>query len=130
MELDFNSKLTYVPKFNGNREVPAAEQFTVIYRNPTPALKSRLLPKPELRFRIDNEGRVDGGETIVSQDRKAIIDGMLIRIDGLAYKLDGETKHITDARTLWEAPIVFDELIDELAEHFRNELEKKVDQKN
>lgn len=130
MELEFSAKLTYVPKFNGNREAPAAEQFTVVYRNPTPALKSRLLPRPELRFRIDNEGRVAGGETIVSQDRKAIIDGMLIRIDGLSYKLDGETKQITDARTLWEAPIVFDELIDELAEHFRNELEKKVDQKN
>ncbi|WP_304223125.1 hypothetical protein [Gracilinema caldarium] len=130
MELDFSSKLTYVPKFNGNREASAAEQFTVVYRNPTPALKSRLLPRPELRFRIDNEGRVAGGETIVSQDRKAIIDGMLVRIDGLSYKLDGETKLITDAKTLWEAPIVFDELIDELADHFRNELEKKVDQKN
>ncbi len=130
MELEFSAKLTYVPKFNGNREAPTSEQFIVVYRNPTPALKSRLLPRPELRFRIDTEGRVAGGETIVSQDRKAIIDGMLLRIDGLSYKLDGETKHVTDAKTLWEAPIVFDELIDELAEHFRSELEKKVDQKN
>ena len=130
MELEFSAKLTYVPKFNGNRDAPASEQFVVVYRNPTPALKSRLLPKPELHFRIDNEGRVAGGETVVSQDRKAIIDGMLIRIEGLSYKLDGETRYISDSKSLWESPIIFDELIDELAEHFRGELEKKVDQKN
>ena len=130
MELEFSAKLTYVPKFNGNRDAPASQQFVVVNRNPTPALKSRLLSKPELRFRIDNEGRVEGGEAVVSQDRKAIIDGMLIRIDGLSYKLDGEDRRIVDAKGLWEAPIVFDELIDELSEHFRSELEKKVDQKN
>ena len=130
MELEFSAKLTYVPKFNGNREAPAADRCTVIYRNPTPALKSRLLPKPELRFHYDSDGRVEGGETVITQDRKAIIDGMLIRIDGLSYKLDGETRHITDAKSLWDAPIIFDELIDELAEHFRAELEKKIDQKN
>jgi len=130
MELEFSTKLTYIPKFNGNREASPQERFTVVYRNPTPAMKSRLLPKPELRFRYDSEGRVEGGETVVSMDRKALIDGMLIRIDGLSYKIDGEVKHITDARSLWEAPIVFDELIDELAEHFKSELEKRIDEKN
>lgn len=130
MELEFSAKLIYVPKFNGNREAPASERFTVVYRNPTPSLKSRLLPKPELRFRYDAEGRVEGGETIIAQDRKAVIDGMLIRIDGLSYKLDGEVKQITDAKSLWDAPVIFDELIDELADHFRSELGKTIDQKN
>ena len=130
MELEFSSRLTYVPKFKGNREAPPETRFSVVYKNPTTAMKSRLLARPEMRFRYDSEGRVEGGDTVIQSDRKSIVDSMIIRIDGLDYKLDGEKKQISDAKTLWEAPTGFDELIDELADFFKAELEKKIAEKN
>lgn len=130
MELEFSSKLTYTPRWNGNRETTESDRVTVVYRNPTLAMKGRLLPKPDLRFQYDPAGNVKGGEVAVGSDRKAIIDGMLLRIDGLAYRLDGERKVISSTRELWEAPSEYDGLIDELADFFRKELEKKVEEKN
>ncbi len=130
MELQFSTKLTYVPKFRGNREAAESDRIVVTYRNPTVAMKARLLPRPELRFRYDAQGNVQGGETVVVQDRKTLIDGMLVRIEGLVCTIDGERKIITDAKGLWEAPAALDELIDELAEFFRSELDSKVDEKN
>lgn len=130
MELDFSSRITFTPKFNGNREAPESERFTVTYKNPTPTMKNRLISHPELRFHYDAEGRVEGGDTVVPNDRKAIVDTMIIRLDGLSYTIDGEKKTITDAKTLWEAPVIFDGLITELADEFRIALEKKVEEKN
>lgn len=130
MELDFSSRITFTPKFNGNRTAPESDRFTVTYKNPTPSMKGRLISKPELRFRYDAEGRVEGGDTVIPNDRKAIVDTMIIRIDGLSYTIDGEKKAITDAKTLWEAPVIFDGLITELADEFRIALENKVEEKN
>ncbi len=130
MELEFSTKLTYVPKFNGNLDASPDERFSVVYKNPTPSMKSRLIGRPELRFRYDAEGRVEGGDTVIQNDRKAIVDEMIIRIDGLAYKLDGEKKTISNAKTLWDAPVVYDGLIDELAEFFKDKLQQKVQEKN
>lgn len=130
MELQFSTKLTYIPKFRGNREAPESERIVVTYRNPTVAMKARLLPRPELKFKYDAQGNVQGGETVVVQDRKTLIDGMLVRIDGLVCVVDGERRVVTDSKGLWEAPAALDELIEELAEFFRSELETKVDEKN
>jgi hypothetical protein len=130
MEIQFSTKLTYIPKWRGNREAPESERISITYRNPTVNMKTRLLPRPELRFKYDAQGNVQGGETVVVQDRKTLIDGMLLKIDGLGISIDNEHKAITDAKGLWEAPAALDELIEELAEFFRSELESKVDEKN
>jgi hypothetical protein len=130
MEMEFSSKLTYIPKWNGNREAPEIDKITAVYRNPSLALKSRLLPKPELRFQYDPDGKVRGGETVVGSDRKAIVDGMLIRLEGLAYRMDEEKKVVHTPKDLWEAPSYYDGLIDDLADFFKEELEKKIDEKN
>lgn len=130
MQLDFESKKTYIPKFNGNREAAEGEKITVVYQNPTTRMKSRLLPKPKLKFNYDAKGEVEGGETVIDADRSQIINGMLIRIDNLGYTLDGEKKVINNAKALWDAPAAFELLIEELHEKFREELEAGADEKN
>jgi hypothetical protein len=130
MELVLSSELTYVPKFGGNRKMPAAEQIVAIYRAPTMSMKKRLLPRPNFTFNYDSAGNVKGGEVSIGLDSKPLIDGMLIRLTNARWKDGDEVHEITDAKSLYEAPVQFDELVEELADHFRAELDKKYKEKN
>lgn len=130
MKYSFESKKTYIPKFDGNRSAPEGEKVTVVYNNPSTGLKNRLIPRPELKFNYTAAGEVKDGETTIVHDRKKIIDGMLIRIDGLEYTIDGEKKVISNSKSLWDAPSYFEPLIEELHQKFKEELETRVDEKN
>lgn len=130
MEYNFSSRLTYIPKWDDNRGRTEDEKIVVTYKNPTVSMKNKLVRKPELKFQYDKDGNVLGGETTVTMDRKTVIDGMDIRIDNLEYSLDGDKKKVQSSRDLWNAPSAFDPLIDELAEFFKEELERRVNEKN
>jgi hypothetical protein len=121
---------TYIPRFNGNQELPEEEQFVVTYRVPDLQLKSRLKPKPKLKFNYDAAGNTTGGETELSTDRMTVVSGMLISIRNLSWA-DGKTVHeVAKASDLLKAPVEYEALIDELHEEFSKELDRTVDEKN
>jgi hypothetical protein len=130
MELILSSQRTFIPEFNGNKKLPAAEQISVVYKAPTMAMKRRLIPHPDFKFNYDSSGNVKGGEVEVKSDSRMIIDGMLIKIVNVSYKTSDDSKPITNSAQLYEAPVEFDELAEEIATHFRSELQKKVEEKN
>ena len=61
-------KRTYIPYFNGNRDLPEDEQIVVTYRVPDISLRRKLKPGRPMKFNYDPEGRVTGGEVEVSID--------------------------------------------------------------
>lgn len=130
MQLEVSSKLVFTPKFNGNKSQPECDRITITYKNPTAAMKSRLLPKPDYNFNYDAQGKVKGGQIAVSFDRKAVIDGMLIGIENLEWKDESGIHVVKNSKDLFDAPVDFDALIDEVADKFREELERKLDEKN
>ncbi|HOX30917.1 MAG TPA: hypothetical protein PLB91_01230 [Spirochaetales bacterium] len=123
-------KRTYVPFFNGNRDLPEGEQVVVTYRVPDIALRRKLKPRPSLKFSYDAEGRVTGGETEVSNDDQLMIAGMLLSIKHLSYENSKGVHQITNSKELYQGPLEYEGLITELAEVFSKELEKVADEKN
>lgn len=122
---------SFVPKFNGNRALPTDEQIKVIFSTPTLSMKRRLTPKPEFKFNYDAAGNAQGGTVNLSGDTRPLLDGMLLRIEKLAWRDDKGVEHqIKDVKSLYEAPAVFDELAEEIGSHFREELQKKISEKN
>lgn len=53
MKQSFSTTRTYIPYFNGNRDLPEDEQVVVTYKIPDLELKNRLKPKPKLKFNYD-----------------------------------------------------------------------------
>ena len=104
---------TFEPEFNGNRDLPATERIVVKYKNPTVAMRERLIARPEVKSHADTDGKLD------------------VSISGCAYADESGTEHsISNAKELMEAPSEFNELTDEIVKKFEEELNKKVDEKN
>lgn len=121
---------TYVPRWNGNRELPESEQVTVTYRVPDLQLKNRLKPKPKLRFQYDPAGNTTGGETELSTDHWLVVNGLLVSIGNLAYKTEKGETEVKNSTDLTKAPVEYEGLVDELYEIFSKELDRTVDEKN
>ena len=130
MLIEIQTRRTFIPKWRGNRQLPVAEQIVAHYRVIPLKDKARVLPKPAINFEYDAKGNVKGGKTEVGFDRKPVIDAMLIRLDN-AYWSDEDGKHeIITAKDLEGAPTDYEGLSEELGDFFREELEKKNDEKN
>jgi hypothetical protein len=130
MKILVESKRTFIPFFNGNRDLPEGEQIVVTYKVPDLALKSRLKPKPKMKFNFANDGRTTGGETEVSIDQMAVVAGMLISIKGAFYENDKGEQKITNATELRACPLEYEPLVEELYNEFTKELDRVVDEKN
>jgi len=121
---------TYIPYFNGNRELPEDEQVVVTFKVPDIQLKRRLKPRPKLKFNYDTEGNTTGGETEVTSDRTAVVSGMLVSIRNLSYENKRGIHRIQKAIELFTGPTQYEPLVDELYEEFSKELDRAVDEKN
>jgi len=130
MIVQLQTKGTYIPKWHGNRALPQAEQIVVYYQRVPLKDKARLLPSPSINFKYDPQGKVTGGDTQIESDHRALIPSMLIRIDNLKYELEDGEHSIVNAKDLFSAPSEFEDLADELGDFFKDELEKKIDEKN
>lgn len=130
MRQEILTRRTFIPKYNGNKKLPAAEQIVVHYKVLPMKEKTRVLPKPHINFEYDNKGAVTGGKTEIGFDRKPVIDAMLIRIDNASwFDEDGEHQIVT-AKDLEGAPSEMEGLAEEIGDFFREELDKKIDEKN
>lgn len=117
----------YVPKWNDNDKLPAAEQIRVAHKAPTVAIKEQVFPK---KFELGSDGKVTGTFEV---DRKRTISAFSPTITNCAYIMDDgkdKTKKIIDVEGLFSAPSEFDGLIDELYEYFQGLLNAKVAEKN
>ena len=122
---------SFEPEFNGNRELPAAERIVVKYKNPTVAMRERLISRPEVKSHADTDGKLDGVDIAMGEINKAAaLREMLVSISGCSYEDNGEEHSINNAKELMEAPSEFNELVDEIVKKFEEELNKKVNEKN
>jgi hypothetical protein len=124
---------TYVPKYNGNRELPASEQISVTYKAATIELKNKIVAKPVAIGDFDESGRSRGMKVELKVDDDAYLRNMLIKISGAGYQEEGgkDVTYIRDAADLLKAPICFETLLTELVELFKEELKTAaVDEKN
>lgn len=126
MILSISTKREFIPKFNGNDKLPAADQIKIVHRAPTVAIKERLFPR---KFEYNTSGELTGSFEV---DRKKILKEFVTELVNISYKLDEdkETIKIKSVDELFNAPPEFDPLIDELYAYFQEILNKKVDEKN
>jgi hypothetical protein len=130
MNLIIEDKRTFIPFFNGNRDLPELEQIVVLYRVPDLMMKRRLKPSPKLTFTYDKDGLVSGGETEISSDQAAVVSGMLISVKHLSYEDSKGAHQIQNAKELLAGPLEYEPLVDELYKEFSKELDRVVDEKN
>lgn len=124
MIISVSTNREYVPKFNGNDKLPKADQFKVMHKAPTISIKESLFPR---KFDFNAAGEVTSSFEI---DRKKILNAFITDIQNLSYSVDGDDKKVTNTRQLFDAPVEFDTLIEELYGYFNELLNKKVDEKN
>ena len=126
MILTISTKHEFIPKFNGNDKLPAADQIKVIHRLPTITMKERLFPR---RFEFGGDGQVKGSIDI---DRKKIVKEFVTDLVNISYKMedDKDLKKVSSVDELFNCPPEFDPLIDELYAYFQELLNRKIDEKN
>jgi hypothetical protein len=130
----------FIPEFNHNKDLPNTDQIKITHDASTMSIKERAIPHG---FDLDKDGQVS---THVEIDRKKVIKAFNTKIVNLGYekpvgeskvngpvKVTGDNKvviKINNAEDLFNAPVEFDPLIDELYTYFQNLLQSKVDEKN
>lgn len=132
MKLTISKEGVYIPSFNKNRELSAAEQIAVRYRQPTLAIKSRCRSKTHAKGIADSNGKVEKMEITVDKDEFSTLKEMLISISNCAYgEGEGAEQKIINAQQLIEAPLVFEPLLKEIVKEFDRILdEASIDEKN
>ncbi len=124
---------TYIPRFDGNRDLPSNEQIQVTYKTATIDLKNKIISKPTAVGNFDEFGKSQGMKIEIKTDDDAYLRNMIISISGAGYQEEDseEVKYIKNASDLAKAPICFEPLITELVELFREELSNTgVNEKN
>lgn len=131
MVIQVSKTKTFIPKFNGNESLPQNEQITVILKNPTVAMREKLIPPPQMVGRTGANGTTDGVEyQIFTPDKKRILMEMVQQITNCAYEENGAEKPISNTTELLNAPSEFNGLVDELYQKCSAELQKTIPEKN
>lgn len=131
MVIQVTKTKTFIPKFNGNESLPQNEQVTVILKNPTVAMREKLIPPPQMVGRTGANGTADGVEyQIFTPDKKRILMEMVQQITNCAYEENGVEKPISNTTELLNAPSEFNGLVDELYQKCSAELQKTIPEKN
>jgi hypothetical protein len=124
MIISISESTEFVPVWRGNRDEPEATQIKVSHKAPTVSIKEKVSVR---RFEFDSTGQVSGSFEV---DRRKVLQAMITSIGNLAYERDGKEQKIATVDQLFNAPAVFDSLIDELYNYFQDILNEKVDEKN
>jgi len=114
----------FIPVWGGNREEPAGQQVKITHKTPTVAIKERVNPR---KFEFNSDGKVTGSFEV---DRRKVLQAMISSIANLGYEKDGKEHKIATVDQLFDAPAVFDSLIDEVYNYLQELLSSKVDEKN
>jgi len=132
MRLEISREGVFIPEFNGNKKLPAAEQITVRYKTPTVAIKNRCRNKPQAKGIASADGKIEHMEIIVEKDDFSTLKEMLVSVSNCSYgDNDGKDHVIVSAQDLFNAPVAFDPLLKEIIAEFDNVLDHAgIDEKN
>jgi len=114
----------FTPMFDGNTDLTNAEQIRIEYKRPTIAMKEKLFPR---QFDFDQTGQATMSVTV---DRKKLIKELTIKIENCGYIADTVERKISTVDQLFDAPIDFDPLIEELYTFYNEVINTKVNEKN
>ena len=131
MKLTLAKTIKFIPKFNGNKELPADEQISVTIDNPSLATKDKITEHPEARAKTDKKGTISGMDIVLKIDQFPIVKAMVHSIENLEYELDGKVVEITNAAELIAAPADLSPLFTEIANECERILkDSEIDEKN
>ena len=131
MNITLSKEAVFIPDFNGNKELPAADQITVRYRIPTLVIKNRCRKKPVATGITNKTGGIDHMEIVIERDDLQTLNEMLVSISGCSYKSEGKDYKITNAADLINAPVFFEPLYKEIIAEFDEAMDKtEIDEKN
>ena len=119
MRLEIDKEGVFIPAFNKNRELPAADQISVRYRTPTVAIKNRCRKKPQAKGIAAADGSIDHMEITVEKDSVTTLTEMLVSIANCSYGGGGEKERaVVSAQDLLNAPVAFEPLLKEIVAEF------------
>jgi hypothetical protein len=132
VRLAIDKEGVFIPSFNKNRDLPAADQIAVRYRSPTIAIKNRCRKQAQAKGIADPKGVLEHMEIIVERDELAALNEMLVSIANCSYGESGEKERfIVSAQDLINAPVEFEPLLKEIAAEFDSILDHaEIDEKN
>lgn len=132
MVVHLSNEYKFIPTWNGNSSEP--NPIEVTFKAPTMSLYSNLIPKPNIKMKMDINGNMAGGETEMVIDNSKLVKDMVTDIKNLTYVVDGGKEvTIKDGKELFGTgvPSVFSGLVDEIGAHLQGVLNNKVvDPKN
>lgn len=91
MKLVTQTKEKYIPKWNGNRSLPATEQVAVHINYPTVEQKKGL---KEIEYKTAK------GSVVVNFDTDKILANHVIKIENLSEEIDGKEKAVKNGKEL------------------------------
>ena len=139
MVLTVSNQREFIPEFNGNKELGGSDQIKILHDAPTMAIKEKVMPRA---FDLDKDGQVS---THVEIDRKKIFKAFNVKVVNAAYEkpvaadIKADVRVVSDGKALvkvqtpedlFNAPVEFDPLIDEVYQYLQELLNKKADEKN
>jgi len=132
MKYPITNEGIFIPSFKKNKELSAAEQISVRYRQPTLAIKNRCRSKPQAKAISGKDGQVDKIEITIDKDDFTTLKEMLISISNCSYgEGDGPETKISSAQNLIDAPVFFEPLLREIVKEFDRILDdQNIDEKN
>ena len=132
MRLEISKEGVFIPAFNKNKDLPAADQISVRYRTPTVAIKNRCRKKPQAKGIAAADGSLDHMEITVEKDSVTTLTEMLISIANCSYGGGGEKdRAVVSAQDLINAPVAFEPLLKEIVAEFDSVLDHaETDEKN
>lgn len=131
MVITVSKTKNFIPEFNGNKELPTNEQIVVVLKNPSVAMREKLIPPPQMVGKTGTNGNTESMEyKLFTPDKKRILVEMVSQVLNCAYEENGTERTINNAMELLNAPSEFNGLVDELYQKCSEELQKSVPEKN
>lgn len=131
MVIEIKENETFVPEWNGNKELPPDQQVVIAYKTPNVSARKRILQKSTIHFNYDKDGNPTGGSGEIANDPEASVRAVEnVVISNLEYTKNGKTVGIRTNMDLLVAPAAFYGLIKEFADHLVDEARKDVPEKN
>lgn len=131
MTVTLTKTITFIPEFNGNAELPFADQIVVTLKNLSVAEKERIRNKIRPKVHYDKDGSVQGMDMELGADKDALLSGMVQRIDNLTVEdPTGKSTPITNIAQLRSAPMELHGLSEEIYQKCSSIMNETFDQKN
>lgn len=119
----------FIPEWMENKDANTDDQIRIHYRPVTVRIKERIFPR-EFTFGKGADGEMTPSMAI-KIDRKKYLDELVTKIENLGYiSEDGIEIKVTSVAQLFEGPVEFDALIDEIYAFFSELVTSRINEKN